>query len=115
MSKAYDRMEWRFLEEIQRRMGFPDSWIEKVMRCVSSVAYRIRVNDIISDPFFPGRGIRQGDPMSPYLFVLCMDWLARRMEKVQMNEEIHGIKVSRTAPSISHHVSHYQNLTLFKK
>ncbi|KAL9675311.1 hypothetical protein QQ045_003513 [Rhodiola kirilowii] len=102
MSKAYDRMEWRFLEEIQKRMGFPDSWIAKVMSCVNSVAYKIRVNDIISEPFFQERGIRQGDPLSPYLFVLCMDWLARRMEKAQVTEEIHGIKVSRTAPSISH-------------
>ncbi|CAM8960893.1 unnamed protein product [Rhodiola kirilowii] len=110
MSEAYDRMEWRFLEEIQKRMGFPDSWIAKVMRCANSVAYRIRVNDIISEPFFQERGIRQGDLLSPYLFVLCMDWLARRMEKAQVTEEIHGIKEFE---SISGQRINYEKSELF--
>ncbi|CAM8900096.1 unnamed protein product [Rhodiola kirilowii] len=102
MSKAYDRVEWGFLEDIQRRMGFPDTWIKKIMFCVRSVSYKIRINDIISDSFLPERGIRQGDPLSPYLFVLCMEWLARRLERAQQQGEIQGIKVSRYAPAISH-------------
>ncbi|KAL9663876.1 hypothetical protein QQ045_019269 [Rhodiola kirilowii] len=102
MSKAYDRMEWDFLEEIQRKMGFPTPWIDKIMHCVKSVSYKIRVNEMISDPFSPERGIRQGGPLSPYLFVLCTEWLAQRMELSQENGDLEGIKVSRSAPSISH-------------
>ncbi|KAL9687126.1 hypothetical protein QQ045_031524 [Rhodiola kirilowii] len=102
MSKAYDRMEWEFLEKMQRRMGFPASWIKKVMFCVKSVTYRIKVNDVVSDSFKPERGIRQGDPLSPYLFVLCSEWFARCLDMKQQNGEIQGIKVSRSAPLISH-------------
>ncbi|KAL9664501.1 hypothetical protein QQ045_019904 [Rhodiola kirilowii] len=102
MSKAYDRMEWDFLEEVQRRMGFPETWIEKIMCCVKSVVYRIRVNQAISESFCPERGIRQGDPLSPYLFVLCAEWLAQRIDLCQQNGELQGLKVSRNAPVISH-------------
>ncbi|KAL9674468.1 hypothetical protein QQ045_030740 [Rhodiola kirilowii] len=93
MSKAYDRMKWDFQEKIPRRMGFPTSWIAKTMACVKTVSYRIKVNDIISSRFSPGRGIRQGDLLSPYLLVLCMEWLAQRLEKAQTHGEIHGIKM----------------------
>ncbi|KAL9664441.1 hypothetical protein QQ045_019841 [Rhodiola kirilowii] len=102
MSKAYDRMEWNFLEEVQRRMEFPEEWIRKVMACVSSVSYRIRVNGIISDSFVPERGIRQGDPLSPYLFVMGMEWVIRRLNRAQQIGELKGIKVSRSAPPVSH-------------
>ncbi|KAL9666219.1 hypothetical protein QQ045_000543 [Rhodiola kirilowii] len=102
MSKAYDRMEWVFLENMQKRMDFPATWIAKVMACVSSVSYRIRVNDIISDYFSPERGIRQGDPLSPYLIVICMEWLARRLDRAVQVGELQGIKVSSSAPSVSH-------------
>ncbi|CAM8965988.1 unnamed protein product [Rhodiola kirilowii] len=102
MSKAYDRMEWSFLEEMQRRMNFPSPWIDKVMSCVRSVTYRIRVNGVVSENFSPERGIRQGDPLSPYLFVLCMEWLARRLERALQLGDIQGIQVSRSAPPVSH-------------
>ncbi|KAL9681934.1 hypothetical protein QQ045_013726 [Rhodiola kirilowii] len=62
MSKAYDRMEWRFLEDMQKRWNFPPAWIDKVMACVRSVTYRIRVNGVISEKFDPEREIRQGIP-----------------------------------------------------
>ncbi|CAM8933405.1 unnamed protein product [Rhodiola kirilowii] len=102
MSKAYDRMEWDFLEVMQLKMGFPESWVRKIMQCVRTVVYRIKLNDMISDPFKPQRGIRQGDPLSPYLFVLCTEWLARSLEVSQQNREIQGIRMSRSAPYISH-------------
>ncbi|KAL9672157.1 hypothetical protein QQ045_028405 [Rhodiola kirilowii] len=102
MSKAYDRMKWDFLEKMQLKMGFPEAWVRKVMHCVRMVSYRIRVNDMISDQFCPQRGIRQGDPLSPYLFVLCTEWLARSLERNQQTGSIQGIKISRSAPLISH-------------
>ncbi|KAL9676543.1 hypothetical protein QQ045_004757 [Rhodiola kirilowii] len=102
MSKAYDRMEWSFLEEMQKRLNFPTPWIDKIMACVRSITYRIRVNGIVSDIFTPERGIRQGDPLSPYLFVLCMEWLARRLERAYQVGDVQGIRVSRSGPHVLH-------------
>ncbi|CAM8877709.1 unnamed protein product [Rhodiola kirilowii] len=101
MRKAYDRVDWRYLEQIQLKVGFPVAWVEKVMKCVKTVSYRLKVNGLISENFYPERGLRQGDPLSPYLFVLCSDWLARSLEDQQSHNLIRGIKVARTAPMIS--------------
>ncbi|KAL9673267.1 hypothetical protein QQ045_029521 [Rhodiola kirilowii] len=100
MRKAYDRVDWNFLEAIQLRLGFPVAWVEKVMRCVKSVTYRVKVNDLVSDSFYPERGLRQGDPLSPYLFVLCTEYLTRTLECHQNLGLIRGVKVSRQAPMI---------------
>ncbi|CAM8944513.1 unnamed protein product [Rhodiola kirilowii] len=101
MRKAYDRVNWDYLEQIQLKVGFPVQWVDKVMRCVKSVSYRVRVNGLISESFCPERGLRQGDPLSPYLFVLCTEWLARSLEDQQVLNLIRGIRVARTAPMIS--------------
>ena len=71
ISKAYDRLEWQFLEEIMEKLGFHANWINLVMQCVSSIQYKILHNGIESDPFSSERGLRQGDPLCPYSFILC--------------------------------------------
>ncbi|CAM8919820.1 unnamed protein product [Rhodiola kirilowii] len=65
MSKAYDRVEWDFLEAMLLKLGFPEVWVKCVMTCICSVRYAVIVNDMISKDVWPERGIRQGDPLSP--------------------------------------------------
>ncbi|OMO62153.1 reverse transcriptase [Corchorus capsularis] len=60
LSKAYDQVEWPFLEGIMRKMGFTERWISLVMICVRTVTYSIQVNEVQTSTIFPSRGIRQG-------------------------------------------------------
>ncbi|CAM8941916.1 unnamed protein product [Rhodiola kirilowii] len=65
MAKAYDKIEWDFLELIMKKLGFDEEWVDRVLTYVRSASYCIRVNRDISDFFYPSRGLRQGDPLSP--------------------------------------------------
>ncbi|CAM8882279.1 unnamed protein product [Rhodiola kirilowii] len=102
MSKAYDRVEWGFLEEVQRKMGFPDRWISLIMECVRSVKYKVKLNDGYVEIPQPERGLRQGDPLSPYLFLLCSEWLSSKLEADTVGRRLKGVRICRGAPVISH-------------
>lgn len=72
------------------------------MKCVSSVSFSVRVNGVFSDRFIPSRGIRQGDPISPYLFLLCSEGLSCNVKNIGPLYVSRGVRVSRHAPWISH-------------
>ena len=76
MSKAYDMVEWACLENIMRKMGVHQKMIEVVMRCIKIVTYSIRINRQTRGKVVPSRGLRQGDSLSPYLFLFCVEGLS---------------------------------------
>jgi hypothetical protein len=102
MSKAYDRVEWDFLEQMMRRMGFAAGWINLIMNCVRSVKYRVKINGELSEAFTPGRGLRQGEPLSSYLFIICAEAFSILLQKVQEEGSMKGVKVCNNAPEINH-------------
>jgi hypothetical protein len=76
MAKVYDRVEWAYLKGIMLRLGFHSDFVNLVMRHVSLVSFSIRLNGALTNSFRPSRGIRRGDPISPYLFLLCSEGLS---------------------------------------
>lgn len=81
MSKAYDRLEWSFVGKTLSAKGYPQSMVSLIMRCIPSVSYQVLIKGQPSTSFCPNRGLRQGDPLSPYLFILCVDVLSGIIHK----------------------------------
>ncbi|XP_050233384.1 uncharacterized protein LOC126681873 [Mercurialis annua] len=102
MSKAYDRIEWHFLRAIMLKFGFHEKWVQLVMACVTTVSYTFLVNGRELGPLIPSRGLRQGDPLSPYLFIMCAEGLSAIFSKYVSQQLIHGCRIARTAPILSH-------------
>lgn len=101
LAKAYDRVDWRFLREALTKIGFDQRWVDWVMKCVSSVRYTVRCNGELIEPFNPSRGLRQGDPLSPYLFVFVADGLMSILNKEVAGVSLLPIKVARNSSGIS--------------
>lgn len=80
LEKAYDRVSWDFLEYTLGGFAFPKRTITLIMWCVKSSSLALLWNGEKLDPFTPTRGLRQGDPLSSYLFVLCMEMLALNIQ-----------------------------------
>jgi hypothetical protein len=102
MSKAYDRVEWKFLEAVMRKLGFKDRWINLVMSCVRAVTYSVVINGNPVGHIRPTKGIREGDHISPYLFLLCAEALSALLSKAVHSGTITGIPTSPKGPRISH-------------
>ncbi|KAK2635044.1 hypothetical protein Ddye_029836 [Dipteronia dyeriana] len=102
MSKAYDRVEWGFLSTMMLKLGFSVAWVEKVMRCVTSVSFSLLVNGDVCGNLRPSRGLRQGDPLSPYLFLICAEGLSCLINDVLSSEKVIGYWCGSTRPFISY-------------
>ncbi|XP_052486336.1 uncharacterized protein LOC128041067 [Gossypium raimondii] len=102
MSKAYDRVEWAFLKEVMIRMGFAKEWVVLIMRCISTVSYVVTTNGRNGRVFKPTRGLRQGDPLSPFLFLICSEGLSSLIRNATKEGLIKGVRESRRGPIISH-------------
>ena len=102
MSKAYDWLEWVFLQRIMEKMGFDSKWIGWIMECIKFVSYSILVNGEPKGHIVPTQGIRQGDPFSPYLFLICSEGLNGLIDHAVDNKHIEGVSLCRNGPKISH-------------
>lgn len=95
--KAYDSMEWPFLKMILMEFGLPMGFVNLIMECVTTVSYSLILNGGLTEKFQAKKGLRQGDPMSPYLFVLVMEYLNRSLKKLNQN------------PDFNHHPKCFKN------
>ncbi|KAM1341765.1 hypothetical protein ACFX13_006265 [Malus domestica] len=97
INKAYDRIEWSSLEQMMRHLGFAEEWINWIMMCVTTVTYSFKLNGDPVGFVHPKRGIRQGDPLSPFLFVICAEGLSALLDDWEAQGQIHAIKVCNEA------------------
>ncbi|XP_055960512.1 uncharacterized protein LOC126670817 [Mercurialis annua] len=102
MSKAYDRVEWQYLRHMMTVLGFPLVWIALIMECVMTVSYSIIINGEPRGYFHPSRGLRQGCPLSPYLFLFCTKGFNNLLHQYGVNNHLHGLRISRACPRVSH-------------
>ena len=102
MSKEFDRVEWSFIKGVMEKLGFVEKWIDLVMNCVSSVSYSVLINGEACENISPSRGIRQVDPFSPCLFLLCAEGFSAFIHEAARNQQINGISICRGCPLITH-------------
>lgn len=98
-NKAYDRVEWGFVEGLLIKMGFHERWVHWVIQSITTVKSTVVVNGGTKVRVSPERGLRQGDPLSPCLFVLVKDVLPKMISKARGDNLISGIKLNRNLSS----------------
>lgn len=102
MSKAYDRVEWPFLEVLMLKMGFSETWVSWIRSCVTSVSYQVLLNGEAKGHIQPSRGLRHGDPLSPFLFIILTEALIAQIRGAETEGRLTGMKIARHSPPISH-------------
>jgi hypothetical protein len=74
------------------KFGFHPKWVNQIMACVTSVNFSIRINGDLTDKFKPSRGLGQGDPLSPYMFLFVAEGLTKILQRVVYNKELQDLK-----------------------
>lgn len=102
IAKAFDRVEWKFIDAVMEKMGFCRQWRTWIMMCITTVTYSVLINGEPTKFIKPSRGLRQGDPISPYLYIICTESLSKLIKQNIQNHKLHGFKTLRSGPAISH-------------
>ncbi|XP_027152248.1 uncharacterized protein LOC113752330 [Coffea eugenioides] len=83
-------------------MGFCSKWINWIHSCLKTVSYSFNCNGEVKGFATPEKGIRQGDPLSPYLFLICSEGFSNLLKRAEESKRIQGLKISRLGPVLTH-------------
>ena len=112
--KAYDRVNWSFIKVVLIKFGFNEVFINWIMEYITSVSFEVLINGGKLENFKAERGLRQGDHLSPYIFILGQEIFSRLLEKEFRHHNISGVKASVGGPVITH-VMYADDIVLFSK
>ena len=102
ISKVYDRVEWVFLRQIMLKLGFEGRWVHLAMETIHTTTYSVLINGEPQGYISPSQGINQGNPLSPYLCLLCAKGLSSLIRKAVETKHLHGILSCKNGVCISH-------------
>src|SRR3954465_1092794 len=112
ISKAYDSLNWHALIKVMRKFGFDERWIDMIWRLISNCWYSILVNGSSCGHFSSSRGLRQGDPLSPFLYIIASEVISRGLNTLQAKFPHTRFYTSPNCPPISH-LSYADDLIIF--
>ena len=117
IEKAYDSISWEFLFQVMGKMGFGDRWMSWIKWCISTASFSVLVNGSPTGFFPSSRGLRQGDPLSPYLFVIGMETLSRLLNRANVGNYFSGTKFvdGRGEEMVISHLLYADDTLLFCK
>uniref|UniRef100_A0A8I6XMN5 Reverse transcriptase domain-containing protein n=1 Tax=Hordeum vulgare subsp. vulgare TaxID=112509 RepID=A0A8I6XMN5_HORVV len=95
--KLYDRVDWNFLEKALLKWGFSSAWISRIMACFTLVKYLVMFNGKFLESYAPTRGLRQGGPLSPFVFLFVVDALFALISEATVVNGLHGVHICRRA------------------
>lgn len=102
MSKVDDRVKWDFTEGMMLSLSFDVKLVGLIRNCISSISYLVYVNGEAIDSFRLSRGLRQGCPFSPYLFLICMEGFSTLLKLLKQDGHMLGVNAYRGSPSMMH-------------
>lgn len=102
MEKGYDTHEWNCINKTLLNIRFPPKITSTIMKCINNVNFSILLNGLPIDKIIPTREIRQGNPLSPYIFILCANILSNLINEAQFSKELSSITISKEVPNITH-------------
>lgn len=101
-NKAYDRIQWDFLQAVLLRMGFHVDWVKLVMECVTTISFSVLLMGNIAPLSHPHVVFVKEDPLSPYLFLAVADVLSNLLINSLQEKHISGLQMHPTCPNLSH-------------
>lgn len=109
--KAYDSVDWNFVWNMMRGLGFCEQWIGWTRGCIQSASISVLVNGNPTEEFRMEKGLRQGDPLAPFLFLMVAEGLSGMMRQAQKENLFKGLKVGQEEVEVS--LLQYADDTLF--
>ena len=102
ISKSYDRVEWVFLQKVMLKLGLDEKWVHLAVEIVCIATYSFLINGEPKGFVTPTRGIKQGDPLSPYLFLFFTEGLSAMIRQAKEARNLQGVLSSNGGVHLSH-------------